>query len=162
MKRMPGFPSCGEPSQACIPMMSQWKMPVEEGFDSLGQGFKVRFLKWSGCNFCNTVCCDSRGLVTNMKLSRLASDFPNGMSASQFEEELGRALFGIPSTAWKLEAIASVQECVGDPDFSEIVSLWFEEDRRMMSSQAHVADEGASHRSEAQAQVADEGALPLT
>ena len=141
----------------CIPMMSQWKIPMEEGFDYLGPGFKARFLKWSGCS---TVCCDSRGLVTNMNLSHLASDFPLGMSASQFEEELGRALFGVPSTAWKLEAIASVQECFEDSEFPELVSLWFEEDRRIMRSEAQAANEGALPRSEAQAQAANEGALP--
>ena len=143
----------------CIPMMSQWKIPMEEGFDYLGPGFKARFLKWSGCS---TVCCDSRGLVTNMNLSHLASDFPLGVSASQFEEELGRALFGVPSTAWKLEAIASVQECFEDSEFPELVSLWFEEDRRITRSEAQtqVANEGASPRSKAQAQVANEGALP--
>ena len=45
-------------------------------------------------------------------------------------------------------------------EFPELVSLWFEEDRRIMRSEAQAANEGALPRSEAQAQAANEGASP--
>ncbi|CAE7227139.1 GIP [Symbiodinium sp. CCMP2592] len=142
---------------SCLPLMRRAETSQEEGLDSLGKGFKSGFLKWSGCD---TVRCGSGELVTNMKLGHLEHDFPQGASASQFEEELGRALFGIPSAVWKLEALEAIQACWEDPEFSEVVSLWFKEDRRVafLRSEAQAAAEGALPRSEAQA--AAEGALP--
>ena len=107
----------------------------------------------SGCQLFD---CGSRGIATNMALKHLPVSYPGGTDSQQLEEELGRSLFGIPSSKWKCDAIEAFSDAWQDHEFQETVNLWLKEDRDISRALASVVNEGAASRSEAQ--VANEGA----
>ena len=91
-----------------------------------------------------------------MALKHLPVSYPGGTDSQQLEEELGRSLFGIPSSKWKCDAIEAFSDAWQDHEFQETVNLWLKEDRDISRALASVVNEGAASRSEAQ--VANEGA----
>ena len=113
----------------CLPFLHQWDPSEETAFEVLGGKFRENFQVWSHYE---VVTCGTRAAATNLRLQHLPEAFPEGMSHAQFEEELGRSLFGVPSSAWKQDAIEVVAKCWECPDFPEVVSLFLEEDRRMI------------------------------
>ena len=82
-------------SQVHLPFLYTWETEHQCWFPELSADFARRFEIWS---VCQSLTCDNLGLVTNMALGHLPKDCQY-LGPAQFEEEVGRALFGIPSVA---------------------------------------------------------------